>query len=81
VLLFISPSSISSKYVRREAKFADTLGKPIISVILEEANLSHGMRMLLTQYQMLNTAAADFEYQLFRALQHGRLGADDGTDS
>lgn len=75
VLLFVSPSSISSKYVRREAKFADTLSKPIVSVILEEANLSQGMRMLLTQYQILNSSAVDFVYQLVKAIRHNS-GAD-----
>jgi hypothetical protein len=80
VLLFVSPSSISSKYVRREAKFADTLSKPIVSVILEETNLSQGMRMLLTQYQILNSSAVDFDYQLLKAIRHNS-GVDSRAES
>lgn len=70
VLLFVSKSAINSKYVRREAKFADILNKPIVSVKLEEANLTYGMGMLLTQYQMINRKAGDFEIQLQRAIDH-----------
>lgn len=70
VLLFVSQSAISSKYVRREAKFADILNKPIVSVKLEEAKLTYGMGMLLTQYQMISRKAGDFDLQLQRAIQH-----------
>jgi hypothetical protein len=69
VLLFVSQASIESKYVRREAKFADALKKPILSVKLEQANLTHGMGMLLTQYQMLSSSASDFHWQLGKAIQ------------
>ncbi len=67
VLLFVSESAINSKYVRREAKFADALNKPILSIVLEDTQLSGGMHMLLTQYQMLNRGAPDFERQLREA--------------
>lgn len=70
VLLFVSQSAIQSKYVRREVKFADALDKPILSVKLEEAQLTHGMNMLLTQYQMLDRALSDFHTQLQTAIQY-----------
>ncbi len=70
VLLFVSQSAIQSKYVRREVKFADALDKPILSVKLEEAQLTHGMNMLLTQYQMLDRALADFHEQLQKAIRY-----------
>lgn len=70
VLLFVSQSSITSKYVRREAKFADILNKPIVSVKLEEAKLTYGMGLLLTQYQMISSTARDFDMQLRKAIEH-----------
>ena len=70
VLLFVSSASINSKYVRREAKYADVVDKPLLSVKLDDATLTHGMEMLLTQYQMLDARAPDFEDQLDRAIRN-----------
>ncbi|MDQ6827491.1 MAG: toll/interleukin-1 receptor domain-containing protein [Gemmatimonadota bacterium] len=70
LLLFVSQSAVASKYVRREVKFADSLGKPIISVALENAHLTHGMRMLLSQYQMLNGTGDGLHDQLESAFRH-----------
>jgi len=57
LLLFVSRRAVESKFVRREAKFADSLNKPIVSVLLEDGvELSHGLGMLLTQYQMLHVS-------------------------
>jgi TIR domain len=70
VLLFVSSASIKSKYVRREAKYADVVDKPLLSIRLEDAVLAHGMEMLLTQYQMLDAKAPDFEIQLDWAIQN-----------
>jgi len=69
VLLFVSSASINSKYVRREAKYADVVDKPLLSIKLEDAALTHGMEMLLTQYQMLDARASDFEIQLDQAIR------------
>lgn|GEM_PF-4129618 len=69
VLLFVSQLAVESKYVRREVKFADSLNKPILSVKLEEPRLTHGMNMLLTHYQMLDRAVADFHEQLQKAIR------------
>ncbi len=70
VLLFVSSASINSKYVRREAKYADVVDKPLLSVKLDDATLTHGMEMLLTQYQMLDARAPNFEDQLDRAIRN-----------
>jgi len=68
VLLFTSRAAVESRYVRREVKFADALATPVITVALEDAPLKHGMRMLLTQYQMLDAGAPDFSGRLQRAV-------------
>lgn len=70
VLLFTSRAAIESKYVRREVKFADALDVQVLAILLEDATLAHGMRMLLTQYQMIDTRAADFPSQLRRAVAY-----------
>ncbi len=70
MLLFcISRSSADSKYCRREVKYVDQLNKPILSLQLEPAHLGHGLEMLLTQYQIIDTDARDFPSQLERALR------------
>lgn len=76
VLLFTSQAAIESKYVRREVKFADALGVQVLAILLEDATLAHGMRMLLTQYQMIDTRAADFLSQLRRAVACLRGGTN-----
>lgn len=64
VLVCTSQAAIESKYVRREVKFADALNVPILPVLLEDVAFAHGMGMLLTQYQMLDTRHADFAERL-----------------
>lgn len=68
VLLFLSQPAIDSKWVRREARFADSLDKPIIAIQLEPAQLRHGMRLLLEHYQLLSQDARDFLDELDRSL-------------
>jgi hypothetical protein len=69
VVLFLSSSAVASKYVRREVKFADLVGKRIFSVELEpRVELTHGLAMLLTQYQRLSADRPDL-------LDHLRSGA------
>lgn len=58
LLVFISQAAVRSKYVRREVKYADTLGKSVVGVKLESGiDLSDGMAMLLNQYQMISPAS------------------------
>jgi hypothetical protein len=68
VLLCLSPGAVGSRYVRREVKYADALGKPVLAVKLEDTELAHGFAMLLTQYQMLDTRTPGFAYDLERAV-------------
>jgi hypothetical protein len=69
VLLFVSSGAIESKYVRREVKYADALDIPLLSVLLEETPLGHGLGMLVTQYQMLDVQAPDFAKRMRTAVQ------------
>ena len=68
VLLFLSRPTVESKFVRRELQFADSLGKPIIGVQIELAELRHGLGLLLSQYQLLSHGAPDFPARLREAL-------------
>lgn len=70
VLLFATSAAMRSKYVRREVKFADAIDRPILCVALEEPELVQGMRMLLTQYQILDARAPDCTERLLGALAH-----------
>jgi hypothetical protein len=70
VLVCASQAAIASKYVRREVKFADALDVPILPVLLEDIVPVHGMAMLLAQYQMLDSRAADFPVRLRSSLAH-----------
>lgn len=69
VLLFVTSASINSKYVRREVKFADAINKRVLAIMLEEAELHTGMKMLLNQYQFLRAQAPDFELQLSESIK------------
>lgn len=69
VLLFVTQPAIDSKWVRREARFADSLDKPIVAVQLEPSHLRHGMSLLLGQYQVLNRDASGFWEDLDRSLR------------
>ena len=44
--------------------------KPLLSVELDDAARTLGMEMLLTQYQMLDARAPDFQSQLERAIRN-----------
>lgn len=68
LLLFFSQAAIDSKYVRREALFADSLDKRIISVRLEASRLRFGMNLLLPRYQIIDQRAEDFFEQLVQTL-------------
>jgi hypothetical protein len=76
VLLFLSQPAVDSKYVRRELQFADSLGKPIIGVQIEPAELRHGLALLMSQYQLLSHDTPDFPGRLQNALT--RIMADGG---
>lgn len=70
LLLFLSRAAVRSKYVRREVKFADTLSKLIVTVRLERnVDLSHGIAMLLNQYQVIEGSAPGLGEELGRAVR------------
>lgn len=68
LVLFLSARAVASKYVRREVKFADALDKPLVSIVLEPVALREGLRMLLTQYQMVDAAAPDIAAAVRQAM-------------
>jgi hypothetical protein len=68
LIVCASQAAVESRYVRREVKFADALEVPILPVLLERVDFAHGMGMLLTQYQMLDTRAGDFADRLRSAV-------------
>jgi hypothetical protein len=53
VILFISAASIDSQYCSQELTFAQSLKKPILSVILDETPIPLGMQMQLCNHQSL----------------------------
>lgn len=74
LLLFLSQAAVGSKYVRREVKFADTLGKPVVGIRLErDIDLLHGMAMLLNQYQVIDSSATSLADELDQAVRFVRL--------
>ena len=71
LLMFVSRAAVESKYCRREVKFADALDKTILAVTIEPADLGHGLKMLLHQYQMLDAQTPDFIDRLRQTLRDG----------
>lgn len=53
IVLMLSPSSVESKYVRRELGYADSVGKPILTVELQQTELRHGLGLRLGQSQII----------------------------
>lgn len=68
LVLFLSARAVASKRIRREAKLADALNKPLVSIVLEPVTLRKGLHMLLTQYQMLDAAVPDIAAAVRQAM-------------
>lgn len=68
LVVFVSERAVASKYVRREVKFADALHKPLVSIVLEPTALRLGLRMLLTQYQMVEAGVPDIAAAVRQAI-------------
>lgn len=79
VIAFTSNAAIESKYVRREIKFADAIGLPVLGVLIENVELKHGLKMMMTQYQMLDAHARDFNTRLKQAVQRLFRNDKNGT--
>jgi hypothetical protein len=68
LVLFLSDRAVDSRYVRREVQYADALGKPLLTVRLDDAELRHGLALLLQQHQILDAREPDFSAALRKAL-------------
>lgn len=53
-LVFISPRSVDSRYVRSEVGFALSENKEILTVLVEETELPAGLALCLQQYQSIS---------------------------
>jgi len=78
VLAILSPGFIESRYCRREVLFADTLGKPILPIVLAPVELGHGLNFTLHSTQMLSVSARDFWAELLRRLAELQRSAASG---
>jgi hypothetical protein len=70
ILLFLSESSVNSKFLRREVKFADLIGKSVLCVDLDSSRYSHGMKMLLSQYQRISFSNLEFYQNLKNGIEY-----------
>ena len=49
-LVFISPQSIDSRYVRQEIGYASSLNKEILTVFVEDTSLPAGLRLFCSSF-------------------------------
>jgi hypothetical protein len=69
LLIFLSQAAVESKYCRREIKFADAINIPLMAVTLETVQLSHGLKFMLQQLQMISAHDHEFETILTRSIK------------
>jgi hypothetical protein len=69
MLVFLSQSTVESKYCRREIKFADAINKPLLIIALEATELRHGLKFLLQQLQQISAHDKEFEALLDDAIR------------
>jgi len=69
LVLFLSARSVRSKWVAEEIRWAQKLGKPVLSIRLDWSEIPEDSRSFLSRYQMLDKAAIDFPEQLSRSMQ------------
>ena len=58
-VVFISPDSVSSKYVMSEVNFAISKNKEILPVVIKNATLPAGLEMMLSTTQFLDVTGGD----------------------
>ena len=76
LIVFLSQAAVDSKFVRREILMADALDKPILTIRMGEPELRWGLKLLLSQYQMVQLGAQPLDLLVQRALlAHGRSAA------
>lgn len=67
LLVLMSPAAAQSRFVRRELRFADAMGRRLLCFRLREATLMEGMAMLLLPLQWIDDGQATAEQQLVQA--------------
>jgi len=69
LLVLMSPAAAQSRFVRRELRFADAMGRRLLCFRLREATLVEGMAMLLLPLQWIDDGQAAAEQQLVQAIR------------
>lgn len=67
LVLFWSPASAASKWVEREVRLADELGKPIFAVRIGDAAMTPAMRLRIPASQFIEGSAEEIVSQFKRA--------------
>ncbi len=75
VLALVSPAFAQSLYCAREVHFADSLGRPIIPLLLAPAELARGLGFLLTLVQRIELARGTWRGELEAAVRRVAPGA------
>lgn len=73
VILFVTPNSMRSEYVRREINFSSKYYKDILPIYLSEAELTPGMELTIGSNEDIRRYAMskeDFERKLINYLKH-----------
>lgn len=76
----LSPDYQSSKYCRREIKFADLIGKPIIPIAQKPITWADGLRFSFQELQICALTSGDAWDKLLASLAH-LTGAISGATS
>jgi formylglycine-generating enzyme required for sulfatase activity len=67
-LVFISPRSIDSRYVRQEIGYASSLNKEILTVFVEDTALPAGLSLILQQFQSLSLSEKSWKTRALKAI-------------
>ena len=78
VLFFLSDAAASSKWVRREIRFADSIEKPIVVVALDPEARPEGLNLLLSQQQIIDGTKPTWQAALRLAMHFHRGEAEAG---
>ena len=67
-LVFISPRSIDSRYVRQEIGYASSLNKEILTLFVEDTSLPAGLSLILQQFQSLALSDETWKPKALKAI-------------
>lgn len=76
-VVFISPGSVDSRYVKSEVGYALSLDKNILSIYLSETDLPAGLELCLQPFQSIRTEENDWWEKAKEAIQAGLSYAPD----